>query len=96
MVKKAEEKMNGNYHVVITDNKTGDILYDENTNAILGGVSTDDGSCEIVCVKGNIIDIASATMAAKQSVDDSIKKHPEIALLTSLLEAEIKCEKEVK
>lgn len=96
MVKKTEEKKNGNYHVVITDNKTGEVLYDENTNAIIGGVSTDDGSCEIVCVQGNVIDIASATIAAKHSIDVSTKKHPEIALLASILDADIRCEEEVK
>lgn len=96
MVKKTEEKKNGNYHVVITDNETGEVLYDENTNVFLGGVSTNDGSCEVVCVKGNVLDIASATIAAKNSVDECIKRHPEIALLASILEADIRCEKEVK
>lgn len=96
MVKKTEEKKNGNYRVVITDNKTGEVLYDENTNAIIGGVSTDDGGCEVVCLKGTSIDIASATMAAKQSVDTVIKRRPEIGLFASILEAGLIKAEEVK
>lgn len=93
MVKKNK---NGSLHLVITDNETGEVLYDELTAAIVGGVSTNDGSCEVVCVKGNVIDIASATIAAKNSVDECIKRHPEIALLASILEADLIKAEEVK
>lgn len=96
MVKKTEEKKNGNYHVVITDNKTDEVLFDENTNVILGGVSTDDGNCEVICVKGSLVDIAAATIAAKQSVENCIKKNPEINLLASILKADLAEAEEVK
>lgn len=96
MVKKTEEKKNGNFHVVITDNKTGEVLCDNNTNAILGGFSTDDGNCGVVCVKGNFIDIAAATIAAKESVDDYIERQPAIALFVSIWESNLIEAEEVK
>lgn len=93
MVKKNK---NGSLHLVITDNETGEVLYDELTAAIVGGVSTDDGACEIVCLRGIGVDVASATIVAKQSVDAVIKKHPEIALFASILEADLIKAEEVK
>lgn len=79
--------MNKKWHVVITDNETGEVMEDAQSNAIIGAVEKDESVACIGFTNCNGKDLLKTLIAAKKAIKDISDKIPkEIMLLAELFE----------
>jgi hypothetical protein len=73
--------MEKKFHITITDNKSGRVIQEADTCAIIGGYTVDDGSNGMCIVSCNSANLARAVNAAEAAVDAIYQKNPELKLL---------------
>ena len=73
-------------HITITDNETGNVIHEADTNAVIAGCKTEEGAAAICSVKCDDIELASAIFAAEEAIR-AIKKQKGFmfAILTKVL-----------
>lgn len=79
--------MNNKFHIKITDNETGEVLFDTDTCAITGGYVTEDGAVGIALAHCNTRNHAKAIHAAETSINHLYSNHPELKLAVLLTAA---------
>jgi hypothetical protein len=75
-----------NFHIVITNNETGESLVNENTNCIIGAIHKDDGgkSMGFSLCSGTTLEIAGAILASREAGLKCCADNPKIALAVLL------------
>lgn len=76
------------FHVTITDNETGEALYDRDACAVLASINSGDGVIMHESLACNSLDFAFTLNTAQNLVRKVVNEHPEIALLTMCVQAE--------
>lgn len=62
------------FHITITDNETGETIYDTDTTAIIGGFENGDKTNTLVFTDCDFVDIACTLTAAKQAINAITKE----------------------
>lgn len=79
--------MNKKWHVVITDNETGEVVEDAQSNAIIGAVEKNESVACIGFTNCNGKDLLRTLISAKKAIKNISDKMPkEIMLLAELFE----------
>lgn len=69
------------FHVKITDNETGEVLNDLDTNCIIGAFGSDTGALEVSNLDCRAITIVATVHAALKAVERTCAIDPEISFL---------------
>ena len=83
------------FNITITDKETGKVLYEADTNAVIGGCKTENGSQSIIVANCNDFDLSIAVGAAEnaaRTIED--QKGPVFKALTKMLPEILKAAKE--
>ena len=79
--------MSKKWHVVITDNETGEVVEDAQSNAIIGAVEKNESVACIGVANCNGKDLLRTLISAKKAIKNISDKMPkEIMLLAELFE----------
>jgi hypothetical protein len=83
------------FHITITDKETGKAIYDEDTNAVIGGCKTEGGSQSIVVAACGDFDLSIAVGAAENAAR-TIKKQKgrTFTIMTDMLPELLKAARE--
>jgi hypothetical protein len=74
------------YHITITENETGKVHYDEDTNIIIGAMHLGkDGVASIGAVVGNAFDVAATIDGVNMAIKSIGKQDPMALLISKLL-----------
>ena len=65
------------YHVTITDNETGEVLRDMDSNAIAASINSEDFVAEIFRTRCTADDLVNVVAVLLLLFDDSKKRHPQ-------------------
>lgn len=85
--------MKEKFNIKITDNETGEVIQEANTNAIIGGYATEEGAAGLACSSCGAFTLAAAINAAETAIADNYKNHPGLKLLTTFMAAKSSTEK---
>lgn len=69
------------FHLIITNNETGEIEFEHDTNAIIAGVDVGDrvtGVCRTACDANTL---AATCFAARKAIDDGLEDEPAVQRL---------------
>lgn len=69
------------YHIKITDNETGKVIYESDRNCIIGGFGNEEGAAEFAICNCNMLSIVGTIEAALRSIERFCKSNPEIAFV---------------
>lgn len=69
------------FHIVITDNETGETLKDADACAIIGACNEGEYSAGIVLSECNTIDLLHALRAASASIDKCLEGEPVLRVM---------------
>ena len=72
------------FHVTIKNNETGEILHDDDCNAIIGGICENEKSASVVFTSCNGLALARCVFSAKKAIDESIPEDPIIRSMVAL------------
>lgn len=74
------------YHIVVTDNETGETHIDTQSNAIVASVdNVEDNTCQTLCLTACDTKTILATMISLQKLQDKIlQKNPILRLMLSI------------
>lgn len=72
------------YHITITNNETGEIVHDYDTNAVIGGFSVEGGAAAIGLTACPSI-ITAFTIAAAQTAINKIREDNPKVVMTELI-----------
>lgn len=72
------------YHITITNKKTGEVEYNEDTNVILGAFSMGTKSAGFALAAADAITCANVLGATVKSIEAFVKEHPQLALFLNL------------
>lgn len=64
------------FHLTITNNITGEIEKELDTDAIIGAMNTDESTCGVCLADCNLIDLAATCAGALRSVDRAMEDLP--------------------
>lgn len=78
------------FHLTITNNETGEIIRDVDTNAILAGIHTEKGACALVLTECSGADLIPTIHAAKGAVKTCIDDAPLLAAFVALTEGKMR------
>lgn len=66
------------YHITIINNETQQVLLDEDTSVILGGVTVEDGTCHIAVAHASRLDIALAVVTCRRTIRTALRDMPKV------------------
>lgn len=72
------------FHITIKNNKTGEILYDQDCNAIIGGICDDEKNPSVVLTHCNGKVLFCCAKAAQESINSAIPKGSRLDLMLKL------------
>lgn len=70
-----------NFHITIKDNETGETVHDLDTDAIVGAISEDDSTWEILMTSCDANTLISTIDAAEKAIKHALKNRPELLIL---------------
>ena len=65
------------FHITITDNKTGEVIRDLDTCAIIGAVDVDERTGVMVLTECNNLELAATAAGALEAVDKATSDMPD-------------------
>lgn len=74
----------GKFHIVITDNETGETKCEYDTNAIVAGVDTEGSVHGINCTHCKPTTLASVLDCVVRVIRENLQSHPELGTLMLL------------
>lgn len=72
------------YHITITDNETGEILHDHDTNLVIGAIGVEDGVNSLCITNCSGLRLLTGLVAAKKAVHKIEQGEPVLAQLSAL------------
>lgn len=69
------------FHIVVTDNETGETKFEYDTDAIIAGIDTKETTHGINCVHCKAPTLASVLDCVMRVVRESLQDHPELGAL---------------
>jgi hypothetical protein len=84
--KKNVTNENAAYHITITNKKTGEVEYDEDTNVILGAFDKGTESSGFALAAANAVTCAAVLASARKAIEGFAKEHPQLELILGLAE----------
>ena len=84
--KKNVTNENGAYHITITNKKTGEVEYDEDTNVILGAFDAGTHSSGFYLAAADAVTCASVLASAREAIKDFTKEHQQLELILKFAE----------
>lgn len=92
-----EEREKMPFHMVITDNETGEVLKELDACAIIGAAQTYmDETCAISVVKCRRLELAATIAGAQKAIDNSIHNSPQAGTIATIMGLFHKAENEVE
>lgn len=84
------------FHILITDNETGETLQEHDACVILGGFTISDEETQgVVCAHGSPLDVAKAYQATEKVLKEVVRRDPEVLLMSMLIDKVAKKEEEI-
>ena len=74
------------YHITITNKKTGEVEYDEDTNVILGAFDVGDKSSGFSLAAADAVTCASVLASARKAIEAFTKENPQLELILKFAE----------
>ena len=84
--KRTAVNKNAAYHITITNNTTGEVEYDADTNAILGAFDMGDRATGVCMTAADAITCATVLDSAREAIEGFVKEHPQLELILGLAE----------
>lgn len=75
------------FHITIKNNETGEILHDQDCNAIIGGICDNEKNTSVVLTECNSKALFYCAKAAQESINSAIPKGSELDLMLKLFNA---------
>lgn len=72
------------FHITITDNETGEVFHDVDSDCIIGAVHGDEHTAGIALLKCGPTEAADTVVAVKSTIKEAKEVHPEIELFEML------------
>ena len=60
------------FHITIKNNETGEILHDQDCNAIIGGICDNEKNTSVVLTQCNGKDLVFCALPAKKAIDKAV------------------------
>ncbi|MGN0804387.1 MAG: hypothetical protein ACI4MS_03285 [Candidatus Coproplasma sp.] len=74
------------YNITIKDNDTGKVIKSMDVNAIIAGLSVNDGSVSFALTACNGEDLFNTIISTKKSIDEVVSTAPQLSALLALYE----------
>lgn len=66
------------FHVVITNNETGEVMMDKQSNGIMAAIEHEEGFAAIVSLHCDVFSVVQLLATARGMCDDFAKDHPKL------------------
>lgn len=76
------------FHIIITDNETGETMHDLDACAILASINAGDRVRNVHAINCNASDYAETLNGVQNIVYDVVTEHPRVATLAAIISAE--------
>lgn len=73
------------WHITITENETGSIKLDIDTDAIVAGIDENDGTRVFHVANCPVPDHAAAMFGVQQSIQESVQRNPVLGMMLMML-----------
>lgn len=92
-----EEREKMPFHMVITDNETGEVIQELDACAIIGAAQTYMGeTCAIGLVKCRRLELAATIAGVQRAVENAICRSPQAGIAATIMSLFQKAENEVE
>jgi hypothetical protein len=83
--KRTAVNKNAAYHITITNNTTGKVEWDADTNAILGAFDMGDRANGVCMTAADAITCATVLDSAREAVNNFAEAHPELDIIMHII-----------